>query len=970
MPIESEPGAEQHQHIMNDFKSGSSRLRECLTRAAIVLAFLCALNLRAEISPKYYAVEASVNVQSSPAQITLSWPADPRATGYTIHRKAPTASGWSPKSSLPGSAQFYADTDVIPGTTYEYQISKSTSYGYIGFTYLFAGIEAPMVENRGKVILIVDNTHAADLASELARLQQDLVGDGWTVVRRDVSRQDSPPKVKSIIKAEYDADRANVRSVFLFGHVAVPYSGDFVPDGHAPDHQGAWPADAYYGDMDGNWTDNSVNSTGADRDRNRNRPGDGKFDQSQLPSDVDLEVGRVDLYNMTNFANKSPARSEKDLLRQYLNKDHRFRHRLMQVERRGLICDNFGEAQGEAFASSGWRNFASFFGAANVSEVPGWNYFPTVTSQSYLWSYGTGGGSFYTCNGIGSSDDFATKDIKTVFTMFLGSYFGDWDNESNFLRSPLGSSSYTLTASWSGRPHWFYHHMALGETIGFSTRLSQNNSSGGLYGGQNGVPSRQSNWAARQVHIALMGDPTLRMHPVVPPANVRGSASGSGVTLSWDPSTDSDLAGYYVYRADTPSGPFSRVTRSSPVSSTSFTDPQGSSRHVYMVRAIKLERSASGTYYNPSQGAFYNTSNFGTPPPEPTPAPATAPIAPTGLTLSSLDATRISLSWIDPSNNENGFKIQRKSSPSGAYQEIATLAANAINYTDTSLTTGTTYFYRVTAFNSAGDSAPSIEASLRLEAPILMPANARFVTTDTATRGNWKGVYGAEGYHILGDAVSYPPYAVVTSNGATKFEWGDSSTDPRALLRAESSSRVPACWYADSGFNVEINFTDGKTHRLALYCVDWDTSARSQKIEILAADTGAVLDSRTLSQFNSGSYLVWDLQGRIRIRFTKLSGNNALLMGMFFGPAASQLGTTPPSTPPTLSVASGQSLAQGRFSLRVQGQPGQKFTIQASDDLRQWSPLNTVTLSGSQADFIDAQAGSFPKRFYRAIPTP
>jgi len=48
------------------------------------------------------------------------------------------------------------------------------------------------------------------------------------------------------------------------------------------------------------------------------------------------------------------------------------------------------------------------------------------------------------------------------------------------------------------------HHMALGETIGFSTLLTQNNGPGGLY-------QNQMNSCAGQIHIALMGDPTLRM---------------------------------------------------------------------------------------------------------------------------------------------------------------------------------------------------------------------------------------------------------------------------------------------------------------------------------------------------------------------------------------------------------------------------------------------------------------------------
>src|SRR5207248_5325533 len=128
---------------------------------------------------------------------------------------------------------------------------------------------------------LVDNLYAADLANELQRLQQDLVGDGWTVLRHDVSRTDSASNIKRIIQSDYAGDAANVRAVFLFGHIPVVYSGNLNPDGH-PDHQGAWPTDAFYGDMDGSWTDNSVNNTSAQRQANWNVPGDGKFDQSEL----------------------------------------------------------------------------------------------------------------------------------------------------------------------------------------------------------------------------------------------------------------------------------------------------------------------------------------------------------------------------------------------------------------------------------------------------------------------------------------------------------------------------------------------------------------------------------------------------------------------------------------------------------------------------------------------------------------
>jgi hypothetical protein len=74
-----------------------------------------------------------------------------------------------------------------------------------------------------------------------------------------------------------------------------------------------------------------------------------------------------------------------------------------------------------------------------------------------------------------------------------------------------------------------------------------------------------------------------------------------GVGLRWNASLE-PVVGYHVYRAATVAGPFSRLTGSL-ITATNYTDPLVSS-NVYMVRAVKLELSASGTYYNPSQGVF------------------------------------------------------------------------------------------------------------------------------------------------------------------------------------------------------------------------------------------------------------------------------------------------------------------------------------------------------------------------------
>ncbi len=606
-----------------------------------------------------YAVRVSATVQTNPAQITLSWPADALATGYTIYRKSRDASSWGTGMALPASATSYADSAVAMGSAYEYRVNK-TAATYTADGYVYSGIQVPLTESRGKLILLVDNTMSAALAKELATLQSDLVGDGWTVLRHDVSRTASVPSVKALIVSDYNSDSMNVKALFLFGHIPVPYSGNINPDGH-PEHLGAWPADVYYGDMNGTWTDSQVNSTSGTDSRNWNLPGDGKFDQSTLPSDVELEVGRVDLANLPAF-----SLSETELLRRYLNKDHNFRNKVFTAQPRGFVEDGFGTFNGEAFAADGWRNFAPFFGAGAINSG---DWLSSLSTQSYLWGYGCGPGDPTSASPVASTFQLATNNPQVVFTTFFGSWFGDWDQVNDFLRAPLATPTYTLTSAWGGRPYWEFHHMGLGETIGFSARVSQNNSS--LYSAKN---------FTRYIHMALMGDPTLRQHPVGPPASLTVTTNGSGgVTLRWSASSDA-IAGYHIYRAASNAGPFTRIT-SSLLAGTAFTDPS-STTSVYMVRAVKLEVGSSGSYFNASQGLFQST------PPSPT-------VVGTGpkLTLSSLGNGSFAL--VGTGNPGTIYQVQaRDGYPSAAWRTLGSVTADAtgaFRFVDSSTSSGRSY---------------------------------------------------------------------------------------------------------------------------------------------------------------------------------------------------------------------------------------------------------------------------------------
>ncbi|MBN2171274.1 MAG: hypothetical protein JW819_08145 [Candidatus Krumholzibacteriota bacterium] len=469
-------------------------------------------------------------------------------------------------------------TDEVTSAT----LAAGGPYDNPRFGHVLAGIRAPAVEDRGAMLLVLDSDITYGLAAEIDRLEVDLIADGYRVRRLVVWQALAPAEVKAMIAAACRAE-PDIATLFLLGHVPVPYSGDLR--GVHTNHQGAWPADVYYGELDGPWTDESVDNTTAAWPANHNVPGDGKFDQTWLPSDVDLALGRVDLWDMPAFWG-----GDQTLLRRYLDKDHAWRRGESAAEARGLIDDNVGDAYGLAFAATGWRNFAVMFGHENTHSL---DYLSTLAAESHLWSYGCGGGSFTSCAGIGQTADFAEQPLLTVFTMLYGSYFGDWNVTDCILRAPLAAEGLALTCCWGGRPTWHFHPMALGYTAGYCARLTQNNDH--LYTVADG---------GRQIHIALMGDPTLRMHVARPVSDLALALSPAGeVQLSWTP-PPGQVEGYHVYRAPGLREAFVRLSID-PILELRFVDAAPlAGTNVYMVRALRLETSASGTYLNLSAGTI------------------------------------------------------------------------------------------------------------------------------------------------------------------------------------------------------------------------------------------------------------------------------------------------------------------------------------------------------------------------------
>ena len=258
-------------------------------------------------------------------------------------------------------------------------------------------------------------------------------------------------------------------------------------------------------------------------------------------------VGRVDLANLPGrLCSGGPATfpSECELLRNYLKKDHRFRTGQFNLTaRRGRRL--FRRAGRRGLCRKRLAQFRGVFRFCQRQHSPTrTDLDPGPGDQCLLVGLRLRAGDLYqhwrtrTANPYndGVSTDLVRADVKAVFTLMFGSWLGDWDSEDDLQRSILATPSYGLTCAWSGRPHWFLQHMALGAPIGFSTRLTQNNRLDGLY-------HNQQNNGASQIHIALMGDPTLRMHVVAPPTHLTATRTGSDLELRWQGSDDT-VVGY------------------------------------------------------------------------------------------------------------------------------------------------------------------------------------------------------------------------------------------------------------------------------------------------------------------------------------------------------------------------------------------------------------------------------------------
>lgn len=234
------------------------------------------------------------------------------------------------------------------------------------------------------------------------------------------------------------------------------------------------------------------------------------------------------------------------------------------------------------------------------------------------------------------------------------------------------------------------------------------------------------------------------------------------------------------------------------------------------------------------------------------------------------------------SSNKTGFARDFVAGPLGSYYYPENTASASLG----SLTDGgsKTNAGRVGLYQYTTKRSQEKDGATRLDIGHHYPsvAKVRFIGTDSATQGNWKGTYGSEGFNIIQDSFSYPSFATVTPTGNASWTWSSSSSDVRALQKA-GTGRIAGTWFTGSSYSIALSQNDPGPHRIAFYLLDWDSNVRSQKIEFKDPVNGAVYDTRVAANYNGGIYYIWEVIGDVTIVITNLTGGaNAVISGIFF----------------------------------------------------------------------------------------
>ena len=239
---------------------------------------------------------------------------------------------------------------------------------------------------------------------------------------------------------------------------------------------------------------------------------------------------------------------------------------------------------------------------------------------------------------------------------------------------------------------------------------------------------------------------------------VSAVAGNTRVALSWN--AIANASAYHVKRSTLSGGPYTQIAAPTTAAYLDVGLTNGVTYYYVVSFVIAGSESVNSSEVNATPMAASGVT-------------AAVPAIPAGLIATAGNA-QVSLSWTAVSGSA-AYYVKRGSTDGGPYTVITDTTASA--YIDTGLTNGTTYFYVVSAFNDAGESANSTAASATPLAPVPPPPPLQIPAVPTglvAAAGVaqvnlvWTASATAATYNVQRSTTSGGPYTAigVTTSGA------------------------------------------------------------------------------------------------------------------------------------------------------------------------------------------------------------
>lgn len=237
--------------------------------------------------------------------------------------------------------------------------------------------------------------------------------------------------------------------------------------------------------------------------------------------------------------------------------------------------------------------------------------------------------------------------------------------------------------------------------------------------------------------------------PGIPRSLKAASASYNSIKISWGSVTGA--SGYAVYRATSSKGSYSFV---SSTTSTSYTNKSLTTGKTYYYKVKAYKTVGTKKVYSSYSAAV---------------SAKPVPSVPAGVKVSSSSYNSIKATW-GAVSGASGYQIYRATSSTDKYSLVSTISGTS--YTNTGLTTGKTYYYKVRAYKIVGNSKVygSYSTVVSTKPVPAVPASVTAsAVSSTSIKILWKAVTGASGYQIYRATTSAGSYTPVGTTTATSY---------------------------------------------------------------------------------------------------------------------------------------------------------------------------------------------------------